>query len=149
MAKAQTIPGRMRSVYIGRRLVGELSEDEWLFIVDEVHANRRIWIAQAKNALRCLARALGFGFIGVPLGVFWTAVLLKWLGKPIAFPGPGEHIGTLLGHPEMLLGGIALAVGAMSAIGIRLGYVNYFARARSAFLKERLEIDEPGQCDVR
>jgi hypothetical protein len=149
MSNVDVMQGKMRPVYIGRRLMGEIPESEWLFIVAEVSSNRRLWEAQVKNALRVVVRVFGFAFIGVPLGLFWTAVLLGWLGKPVFFPGAGEHIGALLGHPDLALAGVALAVAAMSAIGIKLGFVNYFAKARSALVKERLGIDEPGECSVR
>lgn len=149
MSEVETMQDRMRPVYIDGRFVGEIPENDWHFIVGEVRSNRRIWAAQARNALRVIARAIGFGFISVPLGVFWTAVTFGWLGKPVAFPGPGEHIGTLLGHPDMVAAGIALAVAAMLALGLRPGYINYFARAQSALVKERLGLDQPGQCKVR
>ncbi|HEV7165688.1 MAG: hypothetical protein ACHQAZ_07660 [Gammaproteobacteria bacterium] len=140
---------RMRPVYIGGRFMGEIAESEWHFIVDGVRSNRRIWQAQAMNVLRVASRTLGFGFISVPLGIFWTAATLGWLGKPVAFPGPGEHIGALLGHPDIVAAGIALAVAAMLAIGLKLGFVNYFAKAQSALVKAHLGLDEPGECSVR
>lgn len=149
MSNVEAIQEKMRPVYIGRRFVGEIPEAEWLFIVAEVGSNRRLWEAQARNGLRVMARVFGFGFIGVPLGLFWTAVLLGWLGKPVFFPGAGEHVGALLGHPDLAVAGVALAVAAMSAIGIKLGFVNYFAKARSALVKERLGLEEPGQATVR
>jgi hypothetical protein len=149
MSDVEVMQERMRRVYIGRRFVGEISESDWFFIVDEVRSNRLIWQAQALNVLRVLARALGFGFIIMPLGVFWTAVTLGWLGKPVFFPGPGSHIGALLNQPAIAVAAVALGVGAMLAIGIKLGYVNFFAKAQSALLKERLGLDEPGQCSVR
>ena len=149
MSKVDAIQEKMRPVYIGRRFVGEIPEAEWLFIVAEVSSNRSLWKAQARNLLRVAARVFGFGFIGVPLGLFWTAVLLGWLGKPVFFPGAGEHVGALLAHPDLAVAGVALAVAAMSAIGIKLGFVNYFAKARSALVKERLGLDEPGLCTVR
>jgi hypothetical protein len=139
----------MRPVYLDGRLVGGIPQEEWQFIVAEVSTNRRIWAAQVKNAIRVAARVFGFGFICVPLGIFWAAVLLGWLGKPVFFPGSGEHIGALLSHPDLALAGIALAVGAMSALGIKLGFVNYFAKARSALVKDRIGLDEPGHCTVR
>jgi hypothetical protein len=149
MADVEAVREKMRPVYIGRRLVGEMPEAEWLFIVAEVSSNRRLWEAQVKNLLRVAVRTLGFAFIGVPLGLFWTAVLLGWLGKPVFFPGAGEHIGALLGHPDLAIAGVALAVAAMSALGIKLGFVDYFAKARSALVKERLGLDQPGQATVR
>ena len=149
MSNVEAIQVKMRPVYIGHRLVGEIPETEWLYIVAEVSVNRRLWEAQAKNVLRVIARVFGFAFIGVPLGLFWTAVLLGWLGKPVFFPGAGEHIGVLLSHPDLATAGVALAVAAMSAIGIKLGFVNYFAKARSALVKERLGLEEPGQATVR
>jgi len=145
MSDVETIGARMRPVYIGRRLVGEIPENEWLFILHEVGENHELWRAQVKNLLRVAARILGLGFISVPLGIFWTAVILRWLGKPVAFEG---HVGALLSHPELVVAGVALAVGAMRALGIKLGYVNYFAKARSALLKDHLEIDVPGECRV-
>ena len=149
MADVEAIQEKMRPVYLGGRMVGAIPESEWLFIVAEVSSNRRLWEAQARNALRVVARVFGFAFIGVPLGLFWTAVLLGWLGKPVFFPGAGEHVGALLAHPDLAVAGIALAVAAMSAIGIKLGFVNYFAKARSALVKERLGLEEPGQATVR
>lgn len=149
MLEVETIQERMRPVYIGRQHVGEISEQDWTVIVTDVRSNRLLWQAQARNGVRVLSRALGFGFISVPLGVFWTAVTLGWLGKPVAFPGPGQHVGELLRHPDLVAPGIVLAIAAMFAIGLRLGYVDYFAKARSALVKERLGIDEPGQCRVR
>jgi hypothetical protein len=149
MSEVEAIQEKMRPVYIGRRFVGEIPESEWLFIEDEVRANRRIWQAQALNVVRVVARALGFGFISVPLGVFWTAVALGWLGKPVFFPGPGQHIGALLSQPALVAAGVALAVAAMLSIGLKLGYVNFFAKAQSALVKEHLGLDEPGDCVVR
>ena len=52
MAQVETVQERMRPVYIARRFVGEIPESDWHFIVDEVHANRRIWQAQALNTDR-------------------------------------------------------------------------------------------------
>lgn len=149
MSDVEAIRDRMRPVYIGGRFVGEIAESEWHSIVDGVRANRRIWQAQAVNLVRVVARTLGFAFISVPLGVFWTAAAFGWLGKPVSFPGPGEHIGALLSHPDIVVAGIALAVAAMLSIGLKLGFVNYFARAQSALLKAQLGLDEPGQCSVR
>jgi len=149
MSDVNAVSDRLRPVYIGRRFVGEIPESHWLFIMAEVGANRAIWRAQAWNTLRVVARALGFGFISVPLGVFWTAAAFGWLGKPVAFPGPGQHIGALLSNPYLVAAGVALAVAAMLSIGLKLGYVNFFARARSALVKEHLGLDEPGQCSVR
>ena len=149
MSEVETIQERMRPVYIGRHLVGEISEEDWAVIVADVRSNRLLWQAQARNVIRVLSRTLGFGFISVPLGVFWTAVTLGWLGKPVDFPQPGQHIGELLRHPDIVAAGVALAIAAMLSIGLRLGYVDYFAKARSALVKERLGIDQPGQCRVR
>ena len=149
MAEVQAVHGRMHAVYIGRRFVGEISEEDWTFILAEVNANSRLWEAQIWNLVRVVFRALGFGFISAPLGVFWTAAVLGWMGKPVFFPGPGEHIGALLSNPYLAAAGIALALAAMLSIGLKLGYVNFFAKARSALLKERLGIDVPGDCVVR
>ena len=149
MSDVEVIQERMRRVYIGRRFVGEIPESDWFFIVDVVRANKLIWRAQALNVLRVAARALGFGFVSMPLGVFWTAAALGWLGKPVFFPGPGAHIGALLNQPAIAVAAVALGVGAMLLIGIKLGYVNFFAKAQSALLKERLGLDEPGDCSVR
>ncbi len=149
MSEVQVANERMHPVYIGRRFVGEISDEDWIFILAEVNTNSRLWEAQLHNLVRVAARVLGFGFISVPLGVFWTAVVFGWLGKPVAFPGPGQHIGELMGHPELVAAGVALAVGAMLALGLKLGYVNFFAKARSALVKERLGLDEPGDCTVR
>lgn len=149
MAEVEAVKERMCPVYIGRHQVGQIPESEWLFIVAEVRANPAIWKAQARNILRTVSRTLGLAFISVPLGVFWTAVALGWLGKPVFFPGPGEHIGALLSHPEIVAAGVALSVAAMLSIGIKLGYVNFFAKAHSALLKEHLGLDEPGDCTVR
>jgi hypothetical protein len=139
---------RMRPVYLDRRWVAEIPEDEWSFITGHVSTNGAIWEAQLKNVLRMAARLVGFGFISVPLGVFWTAVMLGWMGKPIAIGGPDWHVGMLLSHPDLVAAGIALAVGSMMALGLKLGYVNYFAKARSALLKEHLGLDEPGHYSV-
>ena len=149
MSDVEAIQGRMRPVYIGRRFVGEIPEQEWLAIVTEVGSNRRIWEAQANNALRMVTRTLGFAFISVPLGVFWAAIISGWLGRPVAWPGTGSHVGALMARPDLMLAGITLALAGMIAVGLRLGYVNFFARARSALVKEHLEIDTPGQCHVR
>ena len=149
MSEVHAVHERMRPVYIGRRFVGEISDDDWIFILAEVNTNTRLWEAQSRNLVRVAARVLGFGFISVPLGVFWTAVVFGWLGKPVAFPGPGQHIGELLSHPDMVAAGVALAVGSMLALGLKLGYVNFFAKARSALVKERLGLEEPGDCVVR
>lgn len=149
MSDVEAVQERIRSVYIGRRFVGEIPEQEWLAIVAEVASNRRIWEAQANNVLRVVMRSLGFAFISVPLGMFWAAIISGWLGRPVAWPGSGSHVGALMTRPDLLITGITLAVAGMVAIGLRLGYVNFFARARSALVKERLEIDTPGQCAVR
>jgi hypothetical protein len=140
---------RMVPVFMNRRAVGEIPEAEWLALSSYVSTNGVIWEAQLRNVLRVVARLVGFGFISVPLGVFWTAVMLGWIGKPIEVGGPGWHVGELLSHPQLVAAGIALAVGSMMALGLKLGFVNYFAKARSALLKEHLGIDEPGQCSVR
>jgi hypothetical protein len=149
MSNMEVAQERMRPVYIDRRWVAEVPEEEWSFIVSYVGTNGAIWQAQLQNALRVVMRLIGFGFISVPLGVFWTAVMLGWVGKPIEIGGAGWHVGQLLSHPELVAAGIALAVGSMMALGLKLGYVNYFAKARSALLKEHLGLDEPGQCSVR
>lgn len=149
MSDVEAVRERMHSVHIGRRFVGEIPEEDWIFIMAEVNTDSRIWKAQARNLLRVAVRLLGFGFIGVPLGVFWTAVLFGWLGKPVPFPTPGQHIGELMGHPDMVAAGVALAVGSMLALGLKPGYVNFFAKARSALVKDRLGLDEPGDCVVR
>jgi hypothetical protein len=149
MIDLETSEERMCPVFVGRRYVGEIPEREWRFIVSHVQADGLIWEAQAKNLMRVLARLAGFGFISVPLGVFWTAVILGWIGKPIAMGGPSWHVGELLSYPGLVAAGVALAVGSMMALGMKLGFVNYFAKARSALLKDRLEIDEPGPCEVR
>lgn len=138
-----------RPVFIGRRYVGEIPEREWLFIVSHVQADGALWEAQFKNLVRVVARLLGFGFLSVPIGIFWTAAMLGWMGKPITVGGFEGHVGALLNKPELLAAAVALGVGSMMALGLKLGYVNYFAKARSALLKDRLEIDEPGQCSVR
>lgn len=140
---------RMLPVYLNRRVVGEIPEAEWMTISSYVSTNGVIWEAQLKNLLRVVARLAGFGFMSVPLGVFWTAVMLSWIGKPVMIGGPDWHVGMLLSHPQLVAAGIALAVGSMMALGLKLGYVNYFAKARSALLKEHLSIDEPGQLRVR
>ena len=145
MAEVQAVHGKMHAVYIGRRFVGEISEEDWTFILAEVNTNSRLWEAQARNLVRVVSRIVGFAFISVPLGVFWTAVTLGWLGKPIAL---GTHVGALLAEPRLVVAGIALAVGSMLALGLKLGYVNFFAKARSALVKERLGIEEPGDCRV-
>ena len=149
MSDMEAVDARMRRVYMGRRLMGEIAEDEWLAINAYVAVNGLLWQAQMKNALRVLARLIGFGFISVPLGVFWTAVMLGWIGKPIAIGGPDWHVGTLLSHPDVVAAGIALAVGSMLALGLKLGFVNYFEKARSALLKEHMELEEPGPFSVR
>ena len=149
MSEVHAIHEKLLPVYIGGRFVGEIPEGEWLSIVDEVRANRRIWAAQARNVLRVILRALGFGFVSLPLGIFWAAVTLGWLGKPVVFPGPGAHIGALLNQPAIAAAGIALAVAAMLALGLKVGYVNFFAKAQSALVKAHLGLDEPGDCVVR
>jgi hypothetical protein len=140
---------RMVPVFMNRRAIGEIPEAEWLALSAYVSTNGVIWEAQLRNVLRVAARLIGFGFISVPLGVFWTAVMLGWIGKPVEMGGPGWHVGMLLSHPQLVAAGVALAVGSMMALGLKLGFVNYFAKARSALLKEHLGIDEPGQCSVR
>lgn len=150
MSQAQVIEDRLCRVYIGHRLVGEISEAEWRAINNYVSMNGLIWHAQMMNLLRVVARVAGFGFISVPIGVFWTAAMLGWMGKPIEVGGFEHHVGGLLSQPELLAAALAMGVGAMLAIGMKLGYVNYFAKARNALLKERLEImDIPGKCTVR
>jgi hypothetical protein len=149
MSNMEVVQRRMRPVYLERRWVGEIEEDEWRFIASHVSTNGAIWEAQLKNAVRVVARLIGFGFLSVPVGIFWTAVMLGWIGKPVAVGGFEGHVGALLNQPPLLAAAIALGVGAMMALGFKLGYVNYFAKARSALLKEHLEIAEPGQCSVR
>ncbi len=140
---------RMHRVYIGRRLMGEISETEWRAIVSYVGMNGLIWHAQMMNLLRVALRLAGFGFISVPIGVFWTAAMLGWVGKPVTVGGIEGHVGALLANPSLMAAAIALGVGSMLAIGLKLGYINYFEKARNALLKERLEITEPGNCTVR
>ena len=149
MIDMETAEERMRPVFMGRRYVGEISEREWLFIVSHVQADGIIWEAQIKNLLRVAARLAGFGFISVPIGVFWTAAMLGWMGKPITVGGIQGHVGALLNQPALMAAAVALGVGSMLALGLKLGFVNYFAKARSALLKDRLEIAEPGQVEVR
>lgn len=150
MSEAQAIEERLCRVYIGSRLVGEIPEAEWHAIRNYVSMNGLIWHAQMMNLLRVGARIVGFGFISVPIGVFWTAAILGWMGKPITVGGIQGHVGALLDQPPLLAAAIAMGVGAMLAIGMKVGYVNYFAKARTALLKERLEItDIPGKCSVR
>ena len=149
MIDLETSQERMRPVFIGRRYVGEIPEREWLFIVSHVQADGAIWEAQLRNLLRVVARLLGFGFLSVPIGIFWTAAMLGWMGKPVTVGGFEGHVGALLGQPALLAAAVALGVGSMMALGLKLGYVNYFAKARSALVKDRLEIEEPGQCSVR
>jgi hypothetical protein len=139
----------MRAVYIDGRFVSEIPQSEWLYILAQVDRSQELWRAQVKNLLRVGARVLGFGFISVPIGVFWTATVLGWLGKPIAFGGTDWHVGALLARPELVVAGVAMAVGSMLALGLRPGYVNFFAKARSALLKAHLDLDEPGECSVR
>lgn len=148
MADTDITHDKLLPVHIAGRFVGDIPESEWNFIVAEVHANPRLWKAQFWNTLRVAARVLGFGFISVPLGVFWVGVVFGWLGRPINIPGPGAHVGALLNNPAIAAAAVALAVGALLASGLKLGYVNFFARARSALLKEHLGIDDPGQCSV-
>jgi hypothetical protein len=149
MMELDTAEERMRPVFMGRRYVGEIPEREWLFIVSHVQADGALWEAQLKNLLRVVARLLGFGFLSVPIGIFWTAAMLGWIGKPVTVGGFEGHVGGLLSQPALLTAAVALGVGSMMALGLKLGYVNYFAKARSALLKDRLEIQEPGQCSVR
>lgn len=137
---------KMMTVYIGRRQVGEIPERVWLHIVDNVRQNRIIWEAQVKNMFRVIGRVFGFTFICIPLGMFWSAVILAWLGKPIPF---GGHVGAIVEQPQVVLAGTLMAVTAMLALGIKPGYVNYFAKAQSALLKAHLDIEEPGDCTVR
>lgn len=140
---------RMLPVYMNGRVVAEVPEAQWRTIVVYVSTNGVIWEAQLKNALRVIARLIGFGFISVPVGVFWTAAMLGWIGKPIEVGGLEHHVGALLNQPALLAAAVALGVGSMLALGLKLGFVNYFAKARSALLKEHLGIEEPGQCSVR
>jgi hypothetical protein len=140
---------RMLPVYMNRRVVAEIPESEWQAIAAYVSTNGVIWEAQIKNLLRVVARLVGFGFISVPVGVFWTAAMLGWMGKPIEVGGLEHHVGALLGQPALMAAAVALGVGSMLALGLKLGFVNYFAKARSALLKEHLGIDEPGHCRVR
>jgi hypothetical protein len=149
MARLETLHERMRAVYIGGRFVSEIPQSEWLYILAQVDRNQELWHAQLRNLLRVGARVLGFAFISVPLGVFWTAAVLGWLGKPIALGGPEAHVGALLARPELVAAGVAMAVGSMLALGFRLGYVNFFSKARSALLKAHLDLDEPGDCSLR
>lgn len=149
MIDLDTTSQKMCPVYMGQRYIGEIPEQEWLFIVSHVQADGAIWEAQIKNLLRVAARLVGFGFISVPIGIFWTAVMLGWIGKPIPVGGVVGHVGALLSQPALLAAAVAMGVGSMLALGLKLGYVNYFAKARSALLKDRLEIDEPGLCTVR
>jgi len=149
MSEREAVQERMLSVYQGRRHVGEIPEREWLFIVSHVQADGAIWEAQIKNLLRVAFRLAGFGFISVPIGVFWTAAMLGWMGKPVTIGGLQGHVGALLGEPALMAAAVALGVGSMLALGLKLGFVNYFAKARSALLKDHLGIDEPGDCSVR
>jgi|GEM_PF-3605901 len=138
-------PG-MNGVYLRGRFVGEIPERRWLEIKIAVRSDRRLWRAQGRILLRTVSRTLGFAFICVPLGLFWTVVFLGWLGHPVPL---GAHAGELLNHPALTLSGVVLAIAAMNAIGIKLGFVNYFAKARSALVKEYLELDEVGDVTVR
>ncbi|HSN18498.1 MAG TPA: hypothetical protein VLV87_09860 [Gammaproteobacteria bacterium] len=149
MIDLETTEETMRPVFIGRHYVGEIAEREWLFIISHVQADGAIWEAQLKNLVRVVARLMGFGFLSVPIGIFWTAAMLGWIGKPVTVGGFQGHVGALLEQPALLAAAVALGVGSMMALGLKLGYVNYFAKARSALLKDRLEIEEPGQCTVR
>ncbi|MGE5624190.1 MAG: hypothetical protein ACM3ZT_01425 [Bacillota bacterium] len=146
MSREIVIQPGMHGVYLRGHFVGEIPEREWLKIKIAVRGNRQLWRAQARNLLRTASRTLGFAFVSVPLGLFWTAVFLGWLGRPVTF---GSHVGELLTHPMLVLPGIVLAIAAMDAIGIRLGAVNYFAKARSALVKEYLEINDSGDVTVR
>lgn len=150
MTEMDAIQDKMRPVYIEGKLAGEIPEGEWEYIVAQVSTDRRLWEAQVKNLLRVAARVAGFFFLGVPIGLYWTAAMLAWLGKPIAIGGIQGHVGALLDQPALVAAGLALAVGAMMALGLRLGYVNFFARARSAWVKAYLDLqDQPGHCTVR
>jgi hypothetical protein len=149
MSNMEVTQERMRPVYIDRRWVAEMPEEEWNFIVSYVSTNGAIWQAQLQNALRVVMRLMGFGFLSVPIGIFWTAAMLGWMGKPITVGGFEGHVGALLNQPTLLAAAVALGVGSMMALGLKLGYVNYFAKARSALVKEHLGLDEPGQCSVR
>jgi hypothetical protein len=149
MIDMDTAEERMLPVYMNGRVIAEMPEAEWRAIVVYVSTNGVIWEAQLKNALRVILRLIGFGFISVPVGVFWTAAMLGWMGKPIEVGGIEHHVGALLSQPALMTAAVALGVGSMMALGLKLGYVNYFAKARSALLKEHLGIEEPGQCRVR
>ena len=140
---------RMLPVYMNGRMVAEIPAAEWQAISAYVGTNGVIWEAQLKNALRVAGRLVGFGFISVPVGVFWTAAMLGWVGKPIEVGGLEHHVGALLSQPALLAAAVSMGVGSMLLLGLRLGFVNYFAKARSALLKEHLGIDEPGHCSVR
>lgn len=146
MSQLESLHERMRPVYLNGRFAGEITESEWRFIVAHVAGDRRLWEAQVKNVLRVIARAAGFGFISMPIGLFWTAAMLGWIGKPVTIGGIHAQVGGLLAYPQLVAAGVALAFGSMLAIGLKLGYVNFFAKARSALLKEHLGIDEPGHC---
>lgn len=146
MVQVYTVREKQRSVYLRGQFVGEIPEESWLRIAAEVRANPQIWRAQRRNLVRTLSRALGFGFISVPLGVFWSAFILALFGHPIAL---GTHVGELLTHPSLVLPGIVLAIAAMSAIGLKLGYVNFFAKARSALVKAHLDIEDLGDVSIR
>lgn len=140
---------RMLPVYMNGRVMAEIPEAEWQAIAAYVSTNGVIWEAQLRNVLRVAGRVVGFGFISVPVGVFWTAAMLGWMGKPIEVGGIQHHVGALLDQPALMAAAVALGVGSMLLLGLKLGYVNYFAKARSALLKEHLGIDEPGHCRVR
>lgn len=146
MVEVYTVREKMRSVYLHGQFVGEIPEETWQRIVAQVWANPQIWRAQRRNLVRTLSRALGFGFISVPLGVFWSGFILALFGHPIPL---GGHVGELLTHPSLVLPGIVLAIAAMSALGLRLGFVNFFAKARGALVKAHLDIDDLGDVSIR
>lgn len=148
MAQLETLHERMRAVYLDNQFVGEMLESEWLAIVAQVDADKRLWQAQVKNLLRVALRTFGLAFISVPMGAFWSVAILGWIGKPIVI-GAGWHLGQVLQYPAIVIASIAFSVAVMRAIGLKLGYVNFFARARSAIIKAHLEIEEPGDCEVR
>ena len=148
MNQLESLHERMRGVYLDGKFVGEVLESEWLAIVAQVDSDQRLWKAQIKNLLRVAARAFGMAFISVPMGAFWSVVILGWMGKPIII-GAGWHLGSILNHPQIVVTSIVFSVAVMHAIGLKLGYVNFFGKARSALLKAHLDIEEPGDADVR
>ncbi len=148
MAQLDTLHERMRPVYLEGQFIGEMLESEWLAIVAEVERDRRLWQAQVRNLARVALRTFGLAFISVPMGAFWSVVILGWIGKPIII-GAGWHLGQVLEYPAIVVASIAFSVAVMRAIGLKLGYVNFFAKARSALIKAHLEIEAPGDCEVR